>query len=153
MKFGNMQDWQSDPELEANGVKFDIGRDRWILMRRAGGANRAFLAAYGTLIARLGGDGGPESIAQALITEGLQPIFAQHVILDWGGICDETGLEVEFSKEAFLELMKSAPDLWVRIRTEADRRERFQRETLEREKTQMGKSSSGKRNGGRSAHA
>lgn len=153
MKFGNMQDWQSDPELEANGVRLDIGRDRWILMRRAGGANRAFMIAYGSLIARLGGDGGPESIAQALITEGLQPIFAQHVILDWGGIHDDAGEEVPFSKENFLELMKTAPDLWGRIRTEADKRERFQREHLEREKTQMGKSSSGKRNGGRTAHA
>lgn len=153
MKFGNMADWQSDPELESGGVKLDIGRERWILMRRAGGANRAFLVAYAGLIAQLGGDGGPDSIAQALLTEGLRPIFAEHVVLGWGGIRDDKGEDVPYSRDAFLELMKTAPDLWVRIRTEADKRERFQREQLEREKSQLGKLSSGKRNGGRTAHA
>lgn len=154
MKFGNMDDWQSDPELESTGgVRLDIGRDRWILMRRAGGANRAFLAAYGALIARLSGDGGPDSIANALITRELQPIFADHVVIGWGGIENEKGEDVPFSKAAFLELMDSAPDLWTRIRVEADKRERFQREHLEKEKVQMGKSSSGKRNGGRTVHA
>lgn len=153
MKFGNMQDWQSDPTLELEGVKLDIGRDRWILMRRAGGANRTFLAAYAGVIARMNGEGGAESVAQALITQELQPIFAEHVVVGWGGIKDEHGEEVPFTKEAFLELMQSAPDLWVKIRTEADKREHFQREHLEREKTQMGKSSSGRRNGGRTAHA
>lgn len=148
MKFGNMSDWVSDKQLELEGVKLDIGQDRWILMRRAGGANRPYLAGLAGLIASLDDD-----VAQTLVSERLKPIFAKHVVLGWSGICDEKGAEIPFSEEVFLELMEAAPDLWTRIRVEAEKRERFQREHLEQEKTQMGKSSAGKRNGGRTAHA
>lgn len=148
MKFGNMQDWQSDAQLELEGVKLDIERERWILIRRAGGANRPYLIALAGLITRLG-----DSVTQALVADDMKPIFAKHIVLGWGGICDEKGEEIPFSEEVFLQLMEAAPDLWTRIRVEAEKREHFQRERLEQEKTHMGKSSSGKRNGGRTAHA
>lgn len=155
MKFGNMKDWQSDAQLEMEGVRFDIGRERWLTMRRAGGANRPFMVEYAALISRLANDSGsgPDGVVQALISEELQPLFAEYVIIGWGGIEDEKGREVPFSKEAFLELVKSAPDLWIRIRAEADKRERFQREHLEREKTALGKSSNGKQSGVHTARA
>lgn len=148
MKFGNMKDWQSDAKLELEGVKLDIGRDRWILMRRAGGMNRAYLGELAALITKLGDD-----VAQTLVADGLKPIFARHVVLGWSGICDEAGDEVPYTEAVFIELMDLAPDLWTRIRVEAEKREHFQAENLEQEKSQMGKSSSGKRNGGRTAHA
>lgn len=151
MKFGNMQDWQSDARLEVEGVKLDLDRGRWILMRRAGGANRAYNAGLAALVSTLG-----DNVAQTLVSEQLErlrPIFAKHVVLDWGGIRDDKGDEIPYSESVFLELMESAPDLWTRIRVEAEKREHFQLEHLEQEKLQMGKSSSGKRNGGRSAHA
>lgn len=147
MKFGNMQDWQSSAQLELEGVKLDIGRDRWIVMRRAGGANRAYLAGLAGLIAGLDND-----VAQALVSDRLKPLFAKHVVLGWGGIHDEKGEEVPFSEKVFLELLEAAPDLWTHIRVEAEKRERFQLEHFEQEKTQMGKSLGGKRNGGRTAH-
>ena len=81
MKFGNLTDWQSDPELELEGVPLDIGRNRFINIRRAGGANRAFLVAYGALIGKLVGDrGDPEKIAQAQLAEDLPALFADHVV-------------------------------------------------------------------------
>lgn len=153
MKFGNLQDWQSDATLEMEGVPYDIGRNRVIHMRRAGGANRAFLVAYGAMIARLAKDKDPEALAQSQVSEEIPTLFADHVVIGWDGIKDDGGAAVPFSKAAFLQLVKEAPDLWMRIRTEADKRERFQRETIERDKTRLGKSLRSKRNGGVSAHA
>jgi hypothetical protein len=70
-------EWHSDPAPE--GVRLDIGRDRYILMRRADGANRAFLAAYATIIARLHGDRGPGFIGQTLVWPELQPPELQQI--------------------------------------------------------------------------
>ena len=154
MKFGNLQDWQSDPQMELDGVPLEIGRERTILIRRAGGANRAFLVAYGALIGRLAGDkGDPEKIVQAQLNEDLPALFADHVVIGWTNITDEHGDQIPYSKAAFLQLVAECPDLWLRIRAQADQRERFQRESIERDKTRLGKSLRGKRNGGASAHA
>jgi hypothetical protein len=154
MKFGNLTDWQSDPQMELDGVPLDIGRGRAIHIRRAGGANRAFLVAYGALIAKLAGDrGDPEKVAMAQLNEGLPSLFAEHVVTGWSGIKDDAGEPIPYSAEAFLLLVKECPDLWMRIRAQADQRERFQRESIERDKTRLGKSWRGKRNGGASAHA
>lgn len=153
MKFGNLQDWQSDTELELQGIALDIGQGRTINIRRAGGANRAFLVAYGATITRLAGDRDPESIAAALLADEMPALFADHVVIGWDGIEDDSGAPVPYSKDAFLQLARECPDLWLRIRSQADQRERFQRENIERDKARLGKSSRGKRNGGATAHA
>lgn len=150
MKFGNMQDWQSDAQLELEGVKYEIGRDRYFTIRRAGGANRVFMTAYSALVSKLGGES-PEKIANAMMMQELQPLFAKHVVVGWHGIEDDKGEEIPYSEEAFVALMQSAPDLWQELRMEADKRWRFQREKLAEEKSQMGKLSGGKRNGGNTA--
>ena len=153
MKFGNLRDWESDPELELQGVPLDIGKGRVITIRRAGGANRAFMVAYGATIARLAGDRDPESIANAILADEMPGLFADHVVVGWSGILDDEGEEVAYSKAAFIQLAKDCPDLWQRIRAQADQRERFQRAAIERDKVRLGKSSRSKRNGGATAHA
>jgi hypothetical protein len=160
MKFGNIRDWESDAALELEGVPFDIGRERVITIRRAGGANRDFVVAYAALIRSILGDRDPAALDDAAQRElndelgrRLPPLFADHVVLGWSGFLDETGDPVRYTKAAFLELVAAAPDLWTRLRAQADTRERFQREQIERDKVRISKSSRFKRNGGSSAHA
>jgi hypothetical protein len=149
MKFGNLSDWQSDTALEMDGVPIDIGAGRSITVRRAGGSNRAFLVAYSAVVASCT----PKDDVGAKLLEAMPQLFADHVVLGWQGIEAEDGTPAPYSKAAFLQLVSEAPDLWTRIRVQADQRGRFQRENTERDKATLGKSSRGKRNGGATVHA
>jgi hypothetical protein len=153
--FNNIDDWQSDAQLEREGVPLDLGRGRVIYLKRAGGANRAFTVALGECLRRVIGDRDPENVPDEELDEDLKTVYATHVVAGWKGFRDESDAEVPYSVPAFLELMKLAPDMWIRVRSMAKMRESFQkmRDAVERDKVTLGKSSRGKRNGGHSAHA
>jgi hypothetical protein len=155
--FANINDWQSDPKLEVDGVPLDLGRGRSICLRRAGGANRAFMVALAEVIRRVVGERDPADVPDAEIDEDLKAIYAEHVVIGWNGFKDADGNEVTYTRANFLELMKLAPDMWVRVRSTANTRESFQAEkdhkAMQRDKDTIKKSLRGKRNGASSAHA
>jgi len=155
--FANISDWQSDKQLEVDGVPLDLGRGRSIILRRAGGANREFMVALAEVIRRVVGERDPADVPDAEIDEDLRELYADHVVIGWTGLLDEAGLDIPYTPQAFLELMALAPDMWVRIRATANTREAFQamkdRKALERDMDTIKKQSRGKRNGADTQHA
>lgn len=154
--FANINDWQSDARLEADGVPLDCGRGRSIVLKRAGGSNRGFMVALSEVLRRVVGDRDPADVPDAEIDEDLKALYATHVVVGWHGFKGEDGKEVPFSAANFLELMRLAPDLWLRVRATANTRETFQaatdRKAMARNKDAIKKSSHGRRNGAASAH-
>jgi len=155
--FANIKDWQSDTALESDGVPLDLGKGRVIILKRAGGANRAFTVALAEVIRRVIGERDPADVPDAEIDEDLKILYANHCVVSWRGFKGVDGKDVPFSRENFLELTRLAPDLWVRVRATANTRETFQaatdRKALTRDKEAIKKSSHGKRNGAASVHA
>jgi hypothetical protein len=154
--FANINDWQSDTQLESDGVPLDLGKGRTMILRRAGGANRAFMVSLSEVIRRVVGERDPADVPDAEIDDDLKALYANHVVVGWRGFKDEGGDDVPFTRENFLELMRLAPDMWVRVRATANTRETFQaakdRQAMKRDKEAIKKSSRGKRNGAHSAH-
>lgn len=155
--FANIQDWKSDTKREADGVPLDLGRGRSIVLRRAGGSNRAFTVALAELIRGVVGERDPQDVADSEIDGQLKALYADHVVVDWVGFQDEAGDAIPYTRAAFLELMELAPDMWLRVRTTANSREHFQTQlqarALDRDREIIKKSSRGKRNGAHTAHA
>jgi hypothetical protein len=127
-----------------------------MILRRAGGANRAFMVSLSEVIRRVVGERDPADVPDAEIDDDLKALYANHVVVGWRGFKDEGGDDVPFTRENFLELMRLAPDMWVRVRATANTRETFQaakdRQAMKRDKEAIKKSSRGKRNGAHSAH-
>lgn len=154
--FKNIEDWQSNPKLEVDGVPIDLGRSRVLYVRRAGGANRAFTVALAECLRRVIGEREPEDVPDEEVDEELKALYAEHVVCGWDGFIGEDDKPVPYSKAAFLELIALAPDIWIKVRAFAKTRDSFQStatiKALKRDKESLGKSSRGKRNGGHSAH-
>lgn len=151
--FKNISDWQSNTDLEAGGVPVDLGKGRAILVKRAGGSNRAFKVALADELRLMMGDREASEVSEAELDPVLRKLYADHVVLGWSGFVDENDAPISFSPAAFLELMDLAPDMWIEVRTHAKQRESFQDAALERDKEALGKFSRGNPNGGVSAHA
>jgi hypothetical protein len=155
--FANINDWQSDTALEVEGVPLDLGRGRTMVLRRSGGANRAFTVALAELIRRVMGERDPADVPDSEIDEDLKSLYASHVVVAWRGFKDDDGDDVPYTRENFLELMRLAPDMWTRVRSTANSREHFQaqqdRKAVQRDKEAIKKSSRGRRNGAASVHA
>jgi hypothetical protein len=154
--FANINDWQSDTRLEQDGVPLDLGKGRTMILRRAGGANRVFMVALAEVIRRVVGEREPADVPDAEIDDDLKTLYAAHVVVGWHGFKDDAGKDVPFTRENFLELMRLAPDMWVRVRSTANTRDAFQtqqdRKAMQRDKEAIKKFSRGKRNGASSAH-
>lgn len=88
------------------------------IMRAAGGHNRAFRYALGLASQARRKDLENNTDPFAAINasaEIYQDAFAETVVVDWSGIEGRDGQPLEFSKENFLDLVRSCPDLWDKI--------------------------------------
>lgn len=97
-KFGNVNDWRTDPEKSRNGAPFDMGLGRVLLVRRANLMDRAIQALF---------DG-----VDSKNTPAFQKIFAQHFVAGWSGILDADGAPIPFSPAACVALFEFAGDIW-----------------------------------------
>lgn len=114
--------YETDKQLENEGVEIEIDGAIFIC-RRAGGGNRKYRAAIGLAAAapdiqkRLNSTDKVESLAAD--DEATMQAFAESVVVGWREILDRNDQPLEFSKENFLDLMRSCPDVWLELRLAA----------------------------------
>lgn len=128
--------YETDEKKETEGVEIEIDGCTFIC-RRAGGGNRRYRAAIGlsaldpAVADRINSKDQVESItAEDEIT---MAAFADAVVVDWKDVLDRNDEPLPFSKQAFLDLMKSCPDVWLQLRMRARDMDNFrvsQAETL-----------------------
>lgn len=100
-RFGNFDDWRTDPKLIAEGVPFDAKAGRTLLVRRAGGMNRKLMAALH--------DVQPDD------EKALQRAYAEHVVANWEGVLDAEGQPIPYSADACEALFEYAPELFLAL--------------------------------------
>lgn len=97
-RFAGLQDWRTDPDKVRNGVPFDMGLGRALIVRRANLFDRQIQVLF-------------EGV-DAKDPRALQKVFADHLVVDWRGIIDPDGAPVPFSPEACMALFEYASDLF-----------------------------------------
>lgn len=103
--------FETDPELEKDGVWFDFGDFGRMKLARAGGANQAFssklAAAYRPYRRQLELGALPEDKAKSV----LQTVFADTVVKGFEFV-DRDGHPIEFNRGNVLKLFVDLPDLF-----------------------------------------
>jgi len=97
-RFAGLEDWRTDPDKARNGVPFDMGLGRALIVRRANLFDREIQALF---------EGVDPKYSRAL-----QKVFAAHLVADWRGIVDPDGVPIPFSPEACAALFEYASDLF-----------------------------------------
>ena len=114
--------YEVDGKKETEGVEITIDGCVFIC-RRAGGGNRRYRAAIGlaaadpALKARLDSKDTVEQITGE--DEVTMAAFAESVVIGWRDVLGRDDQPLEFTKENFLDLMRSCPDVWLNLRMAA----------------------------------
>jgi len=134
------QKYETDAALERDGVEVTI-EGAVFQLRRAGGGNRRFAYAFGraadryrATVEEINAPGksidDPEHAERVLDLDErcTQEAFAEAVVTGWRNVDGRDGAPLEFSQAAFLDLVRSCPDVWAKIRTAATSVETFRKD-------------------------
>lgn len=134
--------YETDAHKEVDGVEIIVD-DAVFICRRAGGSNRRYRAAIGLAAAapdfqeRINSKDQVEAItAEDEIT---MQAFADSVVIGWREVLGRDDEPLEFSKENFLDLMKSCPDVWLQLRMAARDMDNFRVEHAKAVGEELGK--------------
>lgn len=114
--------YETSEVKETQGVEITVDGAVFIC-RRAGGGNRRYRAAIGLAAAapdvqkRINSKDTIEAITAE--DEVTMEAFADSVVIGWREVLGRDDAPLEFSKENFLDLMKSCPDVWLNLRMAA----------------------------------
>lgn len=138
--------YEADPKKETEGVEIDIDGAVFIC-RRAGGGNRRYRAAIGMGVAKSGMserlNSADQDVALAAEDEVTIEAFADSVILGWRDVTDRDGNPWEYSRENFVTLMNSCPEVFLFLRSHARDIDNFRASKVKELGEKLGESSSG----------
>jgi hypothetical protein len=112
------KNFKTDESVEKTGIVLEYGmasngKETWIRIARAGGANTRFAklmeqktAPYRRQIQTKTLD---ESIAQRITKE----VYAEAVVIGWGNVEDEDGNLLDFTTENVIKVFTDLPDLYA----------------------------------------
>jgi len=110
--FGNVDDWRADPDKCRNGVPFEMGKGRALIVRRANLYDREVQAHFkGT------NWDDPHDVQQA---------FARVLVVGWQGITDAAGVPIPYTPDACVALFEYLPELWESLNRFAQDRQNYQ---------------------------
>lgn len=146
---GNLfEKYETDQKKELGGIEIPFD-DSVFICRRAGGSNRLFRFSVATAADKRKAE--VESADPMVVATAEDAItmeaFAESVVIGWKNVTDRAGKPWEFSKENFLDLMRSCPDVWAFLRMEARTLELFRATKTKEVAEDLGKSSAGTASG------
>ena len=134
--------YQTDTGKECGkGVKLEFPGGAKIWIRRAGGQNTAYEKAIEAVMKPY-----RRQIRQNMLEEGkaqeLEAVaYARGVILDWEGVTDESGNNLDCTEDNIVKLFTDLPDLFVEVKQQATDLSNFRREAQESDAKNSGKRS------------
>jgi hypothetical protein len=129
--------FETDEKIEKDGVKLKFGPASFHV-RRAGGANRAFNAAFEEKTRMTQSRLQMAALSEEESEKILMDVYAETVVIGWDGVTDRKGSPLEFTKENFMQVMKDLPVVWRALRTEAANHENFLKQQAKAEGDQLG---------------
>lgn len=114
----------TDQGFETDGVDVHLGDDAYITIRRAGGANRAYVECTRRLLQKhrraIAADTMTDTESEALMAE----IYAETIVIGWRGI-ELDGTTLLYSRANVLRLFQELPDVAKVVQEEAQRAANF----------------------------
>lgn len=143
-------EFEADP-CERAGVRVVVRSRRddgamTFIVRRAGGANRAFRYAlhfHGQrLKAQLSDPDDSPAVQMAkleLVTSVMQEAYADAVIIGWEGIEGADGQALAFTRDNFLDVVRRCPEIWDELESAAIDVQRFRPNGAAKDGADLGK--------------
>lgn len=135
--------YEVDGKKETEGVEITIDGAVFIC-RRAGGGNRKYRAAIGLAAATpdFQAKAGSKDRAEVIAAEDeiTMEAYADSVVVGWREVLDRNDQPMEFTKENFLDLMRSCPDIWLELRMAAFNLDKFRAVQANATGEELGKS-------------
>jgi hypothetical protein len=101
--------FDSDADLEVNGVWLDYGSEQQIKLARAGGANEKFkrllTAAMKPHKRLMEAEQMPDDLAESV----MRTVYAKAVLLDWRGVTDMDGADLPYSYDNVMDVFVKFP--------------------------------------------
>jgi hypothetical protein len=127
---GTYKTFESDSDLENNGVLLDLGDVGKFKIARAGGANKAYLKALNKHGAPYRAAIQAGSLDDNLALKIVQEVFAEAILLGWEGVTDRDGKPLVFTRENVLRIFNDLPDLFAAIRNFAENAAYYRKSVL-----------------------
>jgi len=121
--------YKTDTKKERDqGVEVEFPGDAKVWLRRAGGQNTDYEKALEKVMKPY-----RRQIQQGMLDEDKSRelearVYARGVIIDWDGVTDEQGNELDCTEENIVKLFTDLPDLFVELKQQATDLSNFRRE-------------------------
>ena len=131
VEFANIQDFQLDDDVMREGVRLDLGNDRWLQLARAGTGNRKYEVAMAELY-----DPTTSAIEDGTLKNEdaanlFHQVYARSVVTAWGGFANPKGLAIPFTEVNVVALFESSPEIFRLVRQRAEKFSTFSRRLAE----------------------
>lgn len=126
----------TDTSLEKTGILLEYGNNSKgkpiaIRIARAGGANKRYENVLDVRLKPYRRQLQTETMPKDLQEKLLMEVYAETVVLGWENVEDESGNELEFTKENVIKVFTDLPDLYEDIKTQSIRAALFRQGVLE----------------------
>lgn len=112
--------FKTNKTLETEGVILDYGAFQ-ITVARAGGSNKKFQKVLSDLAKPHMLSMKNQTMDQDLQDRLMVEAYAEAIILNWKGVCDESGKKIPFTKANTIKLFTDLPDLFQNVVEQASK--------------------------------
>lgn len=121
----------TDKNAETEGVWVDYGEAGRIKIARAGGSNKAYTSALQKMYKENRHQIETETMPDEVAEKKARDIFVKFVVLDWEGVKDEHGKNMQCTFDNVTKLLVDLPDLYSDLRQQAAKVSNFRAEAME----------------------
>lgn len=122
--FGNIDDYVTDEGMEIEGIDLSFGKDRFITVRRSGGANKTFANHLADKF-KQSNDLGESTVDETEARAIMYNAYASFVVIDWRGWQDEKGKAIPFTKENCIKLFNASREIYNHVVTQTANLDNF----------------------------
>jgi hypothetical protein len=135
---GLFRNYKTDADKESTGIEVpfpdaqnDDGTIPTFILARMGGSNAAYQKALEAATRPHRRQIALNALKEEIANELLLGVFATTVLLGWRNVQDAKGGDLIYGRKEAVELMKTLPDLYARLRDEATVAANYRDESLE----------------------
>lgn len=123
----NADDYKEDKSKVESGVRLKFGEGRYITVTRAGPGNRRYKARLTQIMEQYSKVGQVRALdmEDEQATEMFYELYADTVVLGWGGWIGEDDKEIPYSKENMIAFFAEYPEIFTIVRDEAEELKNF----------------------------
>lgn len=117
---GTYEAFQTNVDLEKQGILLDLGEVGKFTLARAGGGNKKFISCMEEVSKKYRRAIQTDTLPKEKDTELSIEAYARHIVLNWEGVTGPDGKELPYSLQNCRQLLADLPELFRVIRETAE---------------------------------